>query len=118
MARSRAAGQGAGRARGRRRSARRRFAPRLDVLVNNVGGFWSYRHVTADGHEHTFGGEPTNLCLRRHVGDEDINCAASALADDLGGCPVRKVVEREVRTREWPPRTALELSRRSKTRPI
>ncbi len=28
--------------------------PRLDVLVNNVGGFWSHRHVTADGHEHTF----------------------------------------------------------------
>jgi len=28
--------------------------PRLDVLVNNVGGFWSTRHVTADGLEHTF----------------------------------------------------------------
>ena len=28
--------------------------PRLDVLVNNVGGFWSHRHVTADGLEHTF----------------------------------------------------------------
>jgi NAD(P)-dependent dehydrogenase (short-subunit alcohol dehydrogenase family) len=28
--------------------------PRLDVLVNNVGGFWSHRHVTADGFEHTF----------------------------------------------------------------
>jgi len=27
---------------------------RLDVLVNNVGGFWSHRHVTADGLEHTF----------------------------------------------------------------
>ena len=26
----------------------------LDVLVNNVGGFWSHRHVTADGLEHTF----------------------------------------------------------------
>jgi len=23
--------------------------PRLDVLVNNVGGFWAHRHVTADG---------------------------------------------------------------------
>ena len=23
--------------------------PRLDVLVNNVGGFWARRHVTADG---------------------------------------------------------------------
>jgi retinol dehydrogenase 14 len=28
--------------------------PRLDVLVNNVGGFWNTRHVTADGLEHTF----------------------------------------------------------------
>jgi NAD(P)-dependent dehydrogenase (short-subunit alcohol dehydrogenase family) len=28
--------------------------PRLDVLVNNVGGFWGTRHVTADGLEHTF----------------------------------------------------------------
>lgn len=28
--------------------------PRLDVLVNNVGGFWSHRHETADGLEHTF----------------------------------------------------------------
>ena len=28
--------------------------PRLDVLVNNVGGFWSQRHTTADGLEHTF----------------------------------------------------------------
>jgi len=28
--------------------------PRLDVLVNNAGGFWSHRHTTADGLEHTF----------------------------------------------------------------
>jgi NAD(P)-dependent dehydrogenase (short-subunit alcohol dehydrogenase family) len=28
--------------------------PRLDVLVNNAGGFWSHRHVTVDGLEHTF----------------------------------------------------------------
>jgi retinol dehydrogenase 14 len=27
---------------------------RLDVLVNNVGGFWNTRHVTADGLERTF----------------------------------------------------------------
>ena len=27
--------------------------PRLDVLVNNVGGFWAMRRVTADGLEHT-----------------------------------------------------------------
>lgn len=28
--------------------------PRLDVLVNNAGGYWATRHVTADGLEHTF----------------------------------------------------------------
>ena len=28
--------------------------PRLDVLVNNVGGFWAHRHTTVDGLEHTF----------------------------------------------------------------
>jgi NAD(P)-dependent dehydrogenase (short-subunit alcohol dehydrogenase family) len=28
--------------------------PRLDVLVNNVGGFWAHRHITADGLEFTF----------------------------------------------------------------
>jgi NAD(P)-dependent dehydrogenase (short-subunit alcohol dehydrogenase family) len=28
--------------------------PRLDVLVNNVGGFWAHPHVTADGLERTF----------------------------------------------------------------
>ena len=28
--------------------------PRLDVLVNNVGGYWNTRHITADGLERTF----------------------------------------------------------------
>lgn len=28
--------------------------PRLEVLVNNVGGYWNTRHVTADGLERTF----------------------------------------------------------------
>jgi retinol dehydrogenase-14 len=28
--------------------------PRIDVLVNNVGGCWATRHVTADGLERTF----------------------------------------------------------------
>jgi retinol dehydrogenase 14 len=28
--------------------------PRLNVLVNNVGGSWATRHTTADGLEHTF----------------------------------------------------------------
>ncbi|WP_315095601.1 SDR family oxidoreductase [uncultured Cellulomonas sp.] len=28
--------------------------PRLDVLVNNVGGYWSTRHLTVDGLERTF----------------------------------------------------------------
>jgi retinol dehydrogenase-14 len=28
--------------------------PRIDVLINNVGGFWNTRHLTADRLEHTF----------------------------------------------------------------
>jgi retinol dehydrogenase-14 len=28
--------------------------PRIDVLINNVGGYWNTRHTTADGLEHTF----------------------------------------------------------------
>lgn len=28
--------------------------PRLDVLLNNVGGFWAHRHLTEDGLERTF----------------------------------------------------------------
>jgi NAD(P)-dependent dehydrogenase (short-subunit alcohol dehydrogenase family) len=47
--------------------------PRLDVLVNNVGGFWAHRHVTADGLEHTFALNHlapfllTNLLLERLI---------------------------------------------------
>ena len=47
--------------------------PRLDVLVNNVGGFWAHRNVTADGLEHTFALNHlapfllTNLLLERLV---------------------------------------------------
>jgi retinol dehydrogenase 14 len=45
--------------------------PRLDVLVNNVGGYWNTRHVTVDGLEHTFAVNHlasfllTNLLLER-----------------------------------------------------
>jgi NAD(P)-dependent dehydrogenase (short-subunit alcohol dehydrogenase family) len=28
--------------------------PQLEVLVNNVGGFWAHRHLTVDGLEYTF----------------------------------------------------------------
>ena len=31
-----------------------RNLPRIDVLVNNAGGYWDTRHVTIDGLEHTF----------------------------------------------------------------
>ena len=31
-----------------------RSYPRINVLVNNVGGYWNSRHVTADGFEQTF----------------------------------------------------------------
>lgn len=50
--------------------------PRLDVLVNNVGGFWAHRRLTADGLEHTFALNHlapfllTNLLLERLVASE------------------------------------------------
>jgi NAD(P)-dependent dehydrogenase (short-subunit alcohol dehydrogenase family) len=31
-----------------------RREPRIDVLINNAGGYWNSKHVTADGLEHTF----------------------------------------------------------------
>ncbi|MGC5165913.1 SDR family oxidoreductase [Luteimicrobium sp. DT211] len=45
--------------------------PRIDVLVNNVGGYWSTRHESTDGLEYTFALNHlapfllTNLLLRR-----------------------------------------------------
>lgn len=47
--------------------------PQLDVLLNNVGGFWAHRHLTADGLEHTFALNHlapfllTNLLLERLI---------------------------------------------------
>ena len=47
--------------------------PRIDVLVNNAGGYWDTRHVTADGLERTFAVNHlasyllTNLLLDRLV---------------------------------------------------
>ena len=74
--------------------------PRLDVLVNNVGGFWATRHVTADGLERTFavnhlaGFLLTNLLLDRLRSSASarvvtVSSAAHAMAsidfDDLQG---------------------------------
>ena len=48
-----------------------RRLPRIDVLVNNVGGYWNTRHVTVDGIERTFAVNHlapfllTDLLLRR-----------------------------------------------------
>lgn len=45
--------------------------PRIDVLINNAGGYWNTRHTTADGLERTFALNHlapfllTNLLLRR-----------------------------------------------------
>ena len=36
------------------RRGARSACPGIDVLVNNVGGYWNTRHVTADGLERTF----------------------------------------------------------------
>lgn len=63
--------------------------PRLDVLVNNVGGLWAHRHVTEDGLELTFALNHlapfllTHLLLDRlvaHDGARIITIASSAEA--------------------------------------
>ncbi|HEY3546707.1 MAG TPA: SDR family oxidoreductase [Propionicimonas sp.] len=74
--------------------------PQLDVLVNNVGGFWASRHVTVDGIEWTFAINHlapfllTNLLLDRlvasaHARVVTVSSGAQAMGhldlDDLGG---------------------------------
>jgi NAD(P)-dependent dehydrogenase (short-subunit alcohol dehydrogenase family) len=74
--------------------------PRIDVLVNNAGGYWSTRHVTADGYELTFALNHlapfllTHLLLdrlRSSPGARVVNVASGAQAagridfDDLHG---------------------------------
>ena len=74
--------------------------PRLDVLLNNVGGYWNTRHTTADGLEYTFALNHlapfllTNLLLARlkeGAGGRVVTVASNAHAlgridfDDLQG---------------------------------
>ena len=74
--------------------------PRLEVLVNNVGGFWAHRQPTADGLEHTFALNHlapfllTNLLLDRlkasaHARVVTVSSGAQAMGridfDDLQG---------------------------------
>ena len=74
--------------------------PQLDVLVNNVGGFWARRHLTADGLEYTFALNHlapfllTNLLLDRLIASAParivtVSSGAQALGkidfDDLQG---------------------------------
>jgi retinol dehydrogenase-14 len=65
--------------------------PSIDVLVNNVGGFWATRHVTADGLERTFALNHlapfllTNLLLDRlHGGVAGRVVTVSSNAQSLG----------------------------------
>ena len=51
---------------------------RLDVLVNNVGGYWNNRHVTADGLEHTFAVNHLAPFLLTHLLRDRLNESAPA----------------------------------------
>jgi NAD(P)-dependent dehydrogenase (short-subunit alcohol dehydrogenase family) len=69
--------------------------PRIDVLINNVGGYWNTRHVTADGLEHTFAVNHlapfllTNLLLESLARVVTVSSNAQAMGridfDDLQG---------------------------------
>jgi NAD(P)-dependent dehydrogenase (short-subunit alcohol dehydrogenase family) len=52
--------------------------PQLDVLINNVGGFWATRHVTADGLEHTFAVNHLAPFLLTHLLLDRIKASAPA----------------------------------------
>jgi retinol dehydrogenase 14 len=52
--------------------------PRLDVLVNNVGGFWAHRHLTADGLERTFALNHLAPFLLTHLLLERLKASAPA----------------------------------------
>ncbi len=65
--------------------------PRVDVLVNNVGGYWETRRVTTDGLEHTFALNHlapfllTNLLLDRlHQGSAARVVTVASKAHSLG----------------------------------
>jgi retinol dehydrogenase 14 len=66
--------------------------PRLDVLLNNVGGFWAHRRSTADGLEHTFALNHlapfllTNLLLERLIASAPSRIVTvSSGAHSMGG---------------------------------
>ncbi|WP_366519742.1 SDR family NAD(P)-dependent oxidoreductase [Nocardioides sp.] len=74
--------------------------PRIEVLINNVGGYWNTRHTSVDGIEHTFAVSHmapyllTNLLVERLVATGSariVNVASNAQAlgridfDDLQG---------------------------------
>jgi retinol dehydrogenase 14 len=52
--------------------------PRLDVLVNNVGGFWATRHVTVDGLERTFAVNHLAAFLLTHLLLDGLKASAPA----------------------------------------
>ena len=63
--------------------------PRLDVLLNNVGGFWAHRHVTADGLEHTFAlNHLAPFLLTGLLLDRLIASAPARIVTVASACPV------------------------------
>ena len=66
--------------------------PRLDVLVNNVGGFWAHRHLTADGLERTFALNHlapfllTSLLLDRLTASAPARIVTVSSGAHAGGC--------------------------------
>ena len=76
--------------------------PRLDVLVNNVGGFWAHRHVTADGLEHTFALNHVALFLLTTLLLDRLTASAPARTACHPGV-VRTSSAPKTRRRTWPP---------------
>jgi NAD(P)-dependent dehydrogenase (short-subunit alcohol dehydrogenase family) len=66
--------------------------PRLDVLLNNVAGFWAHRHVTADGLEQTFAlNHLEPYLLTTLLTDRLVESAPSRVVTDSSGAVLRAV---------------------------
>jgi NAD(P)-dependent dehydrogenase (short-subunit alcohol dehydrogenase family) len=57
--------------------------PGIDVLINNVGGYWNNRHITADGLERTFALNHLAPFLLTNFGAEEPNSTQRLLSPFL-----------------------------------
>ena len=85
--------------------------PRLDVLVNNVGGFWATRHITADGLERTFAVNSLLLDLLKASAPARIVTVSLASASEVDGVTGQYFAHRRPTTPDKAPYDAIAAAR-------